>query len=95
LREGREARGEGTSMSVVRVVMYTREGCHLCDDALRMLEALRKCYDVELETVDVDSAPELVQLHGERVPVIVVNGKERFWGRINRVLLERQLRADS
>jgi glutaredoxin len=78
-----------------RVVMYTRAGCHLCDEAWQMLEALAARYPLDLEAVDVDGDPELAQLHGDRVPVIVVNGKERFWGRINRVLVERLLRAET
>ena len=77
----------------VQVVMYTRQGCHLCEDAWKILEDLRSRYALELEAVDIDGDPELVRLHGERVPVIVVEGKERCWGRVNRVLLERTLRA--
>jgi glutaredoxin len=77
----------------VHVVMYTRQGCHLCDDAWQMLQELRGRYPLQLEMVDVDNAPDLQQRHGERVPVLVINGKERMWGRINRVLLERQVRA--
>ncbi len=79
----------------VQVLMYTRQGCHLCDDAWALLEALRERYALKLETVDIDTDAELVRRHGERVPVVVVNGRERFWGRVNRVLLERQLRAES
>jgi glutaredoxin len=79
----------------VRVMMYTRRGCHLCDDAWALLESLRDRYALTLEAVDVDTDADLVRQHGERVPVVVVNGKERFWGRVNRVLLERQLRAES
>jgi glutaredoxin len=78
----------------VHVVMYTRQGCHLCDEAWGMLRELSQRYPLQLETVDVDSAADLQQRHGERVPVLVINGKERMWGRINRVLLERQLRAE-
>jgi glutaredoxin len=81
-------------MSSIRVVMYTRRGCHLCDEAWRMLQELRVRFDLELESVDTDGNAELVRLHGERVPVIAVNGKECCWGRINRVLLERQLQNE-
>jgi glutaredoxin len=79
----------------VQVVMYTRQGCHLCDEAWQMLQELGQCYALRLEKVDVDGAAELRQRHGERVPVLVINGKERMWGRINRVLLERQVRAEA
>jgi glutaredoxin len=78
---------------LVEVVMYTRQGCHLCDDAWKMLEDLRQRNRLHLTQVDVDDAPELQQRYGNRVPVLVIEGKERMWGAINRVLLERQIRA--
>jgi glutaredoxin len=71
--------------------MYTRHGCHLCDDAWRLLIELRARYQFELESMDIDGDPELARLYGEKVPVLVINGQERLWGRVNRVLLERQL----
>ena len=77
-----------------RVVMYTRHGCHLCEEAWRLLEEVQGRYALELEAVDVDGDPELVRLHGERVPVVLVNGQERFRGGLNRALLERLLRAE-
>jgi len=74
-----------------RVLMYTRRGCHLCTEAYSLLEEMRGRFGFELEAIDADGNPDLVRLYGERVPVVVVNGRERFWGRINRVLLERLL----
>jgi glutaredoxin len=78
----------------LRVVMYTRSGCHLCEVAWTLLEQLQPAFGYELELVDVDHDPGLAQLYGEKVPVLVIGGKERMWGRINRVLLERLLRAE-
>jgi glutaredoxin len=85
---------EGTVMGRIRVVMYTRAGCHLCDDAWQMLGEFQARFALDLKRVDVDTDADLARMHGERVPVIEVNGKERFWGRINRVLLQRQLSAE-
>jgi glutaredoxin len=79
----------------MRVVLCTRAGCHLCDDARQLLETARSRYGFTLTTVDVDGDPALAAQHGKRVPVIVVDDRERFWGRINPVLLERLFRAES
>jgi glutaredoxin len=71
-----------------RVVVYTRANCHLCDDAVSVL----KRYSAELpriETVDVDSDPTLGQQFGDCVPVVEIDGKVRFRGRVNPVLLQR------
>jgi glutaredoxin len=82
------------STGPLHIVMYTRQGCHLCEDAWKLLLQHAARYNLELEAVDIDTDAELVRLHGERVPVLVVKGKVRLWGRINAVLLERLLRTE-
>lgn len=77
-----------------RFVMYTRQGCHLCEDAWRLLEEVRQRHDIHLGAVDIDTDPELAAKFGAMVPVVEVDGKVRFWGRINRVLVERLIRAE-
>jgi hypothetical protein len=46
-----------------------------------------------LDVVDVDSDAELAARYGDQVPVVVVNGKVRFRGAVNPVLLARLFRA--
>jgi glutaredoxin len=71
------------------VVLYTRRGCHLCDDAL---EVLRR-YGITPHLVDIDADPALRERYNVCVPVVEIGGKERFRGRINEVLLARLLSA--
>ena len=78
----------------LQFVVYTRRGCHLCDAALERLSVARVRHGFGLEVVDVDTDPELVARHGNCVPVVTVNGKVRFRGAVNGVLLERLLRAE-
>jgi thiol-disulfide isomerase/thioredoxin len=75
------------------VVLYTRQGCHLCDEAHAVLEQAGQRWPLQIQTIDVDTDPALAQRYGLEVPVVTVDGVVRFRGRINRVLLERQLRA--
>jgi glutaredoxin len=82
------------SLEHVEVVLYTRHGCHLCEDALRTLEAARRRYGFRLSAADVDSNSQWQREHGEHVPVVTVNGRVRFRGRVNAVLLARLLRAE-
>jgi glutaredoxin len=84
-----------SSRRIIRVDFYTRAGCCLCDDALKILVSARRRYSIDLQEIDVDSAPGLVQEFGDRVPVVVINGRERFHGQVNRVLLERLFSAES
>lgn len=70
-----------------QVVLYTRQGCHLCDDACDVLVN----HGLSPQSVDIDADPELVAKYTECVPVVVIDGRERFRGRINEVLLKRLL----
>jgi glutaredoxin len=79
----------------LQIVIYTRQGCHLCDDAYQRLELYRQRYGFTVETVDVDSDPQLQASYGEHVPVVTVNGKVRFRGCVNPVLLKRLLQAET
>jgi glutaredoxin len=75
-------------------VLYTRAGCHLCEDAWQCLEHEQRRYGFRMDVVNVDTDPELARRHGTQVPVVTVNGKERFRGTVNRVLLNRLFRAE-
>jgi len=72
----------------VKVVLVTRAGCHLCDDALRLLQEL----GVHPDLADVDSDNELYRLYDFRVPVVLVDGAIAAEGRVTRRSLEAALR---
>lgn len=74
--------------------LFTRQGCHLCDTAEAILRRQQERYQYGLETKDVDNQPEWIEQYGECVPVVLVNGKLRFRGNVNEVLLQRILDAD-
>ena len=79
----------------VQVVMYTRQGCHLCEQAWLLLEQARQRYEFGLSQVDVDGEPQLVEAYGDCVPVVMINGRVRFRGIVNPVLLRRLFEAGS
>lgn len=74
-----------------QVILYTRQGCHLCEDAHAILEPRQQRSGFRLDVIDVDTDPELVRLYGLEVPVVVIDGQVRFRGRVNPVLLDRLL----
>lgn len=53
-----------------RVVVYGREGCHLCEDMIASLRSLQKKIQFEFEVINIDNDENLIQLYGERVPVL-------------------------
>jgi len=74
---------------LARAVLYTRQGCHLCDDALAVLRQ----HGIEPQLVDVDADETLRERFNECVPVVEIDGKIRFRGRIDPVLLRRLIPA--
>jgi glutaredoxin len=74
-----------------KVVMYTRQGCHLCEQAWQQLELVQKRYHFALSQVDIDNDVQLTREYGQCVPVVLINGRVRFRGVINPVLLKRLL----
>lgn len=71
-----------------RVIVYTRDECHLCDVAKDTLHRFAEWLP-EIEEIDVDESPELRELHGSSVPVVEIDGTSRFRGVIDEMLLKR------
>lgn len=74
------------------VVLYTRHGCHLCEEAHAFLRAEQARLGIRLDVIDIDADAALVARFGECVPVIAIAGRVRFRGRINPVLWRRLMR---
>lgn len=70
------------------VILYSREGCHLCDDAR---DVLFKYVDYlpHIHVVSIDEYPDLLEQFDTCVPVVECDGKLRFRGRVDEVLLRR------
>ncbi|MCL5744943.1 MAG: glutaredoxin family protein [Acidobacteria bacterium] len=68
---------------MAKVTLYTRQGCCLCEDAKRVLEAARARAVFELEEVDIDRDARLRARYDHEVPVIVIDGKKAFKYRVN------------
>ena len=62
------------------VTVYSRQGCHLCENAVNILEGLREELAFEIEIIDIAGNPELERLYGEQIPVIHIDGEHHdFW----------------
>jgi predicted thioredoxin/glutaredoxin len=71
----------------MQVVLVTRQGCHLCDQAFELLKEL----GIEPELRDVDTDDDLFRLYDWRVPVVLADGAVVAEGRITRSGLETAL----
>ncbi len=59
-----------------QVVLYSRRGCCLCDDARLVLERVRKDVPFALSEHDIESDEVLLARYLERIPVVVLDGEE-------------------
>lgn len=76
------------------ITFVTRKDCPLCHEAKRAVEHSARRYRVAIEYVDLDMEPPEVQEHFKfDVPVVLVDGKRRFSGRVNAPLLEKILKT--
>ena len=61
-----------------KVTLYTRRGCHLCDEAKRSIDSARLRRPFDYEEFDIDTDPQLRRLYNEEVPVIAIDGAKAF-----------------
>ena len=80
-----------TAVSAPRVDFYTREGCHLCEDALELLRELQQEYNFEIHLIDISGSPELTELYGNDIPVATLDGHKILKHRADEKLLHRVL----
>jgi glutaredoxin len=73
------------------VTLYSRPGCHLCDDARAVLDAVRAGVPFALEEIDITTDDALHKRYLERIPVVAVDGVERFEYFVEETALRRIL----
>lgn len=75
--------------------VYTRAQCCCCHKALDVLKNAQERLGFAIEEVDVDNDPNLIAQFDTDVPVVALNGKVRFRGVVNPMLLDRLLQSES
>ena len=63
-----------------RVVLYSKPGCHLCDDAREVIAAVCAELGESFDEVDITTSEDLMRSFGEQIPVTFVDGEQHdFW----------------
>jgi glutaredoxin len=80
-------------VSQPRITLLTRAGCHLCDVARQVLGEVAAASGEGWCEVDLDSDPHLLEEYWDRIPVILLDGHEHGYWRVDRGRLLRDLQA--
>jgi glutaredoxin len=70
-------------MSKVQVVIYSRPGCHLCDEAKAAILSAGCSDQFVLEEINIESDEELLRKYKYDIPVVAINGMEMFIHRVD------------
>jgi glutaredoxin len=75
-----------------QVILYTRPGCHLCEEAKAEMLAAGCSDEYTLEEVNIEADAELLERYGLEIPVVVINGVKAFKYRLTAAEFKRKLR---
>ena len=77
-----------------QVQIYSRHGCHLCDQALKSLELLQSELHFEIQEVFIDGDPDLEYKYGDQVPVIQIDHVQHDFFRVDPVRFRKSFNAN-
>ncbi len=59
-------------------VLYTKDGCHLCERAREVLHRLESDFELEVKEVDITTSSDLYERYRYEIPVVVIDGRHQF-----------------
>lgn len=81
-------------MGSIRLVLYSRPGCHLCEQMKETVGSLAPEYDLALEEVDISTDDILERRFGAEIPVLFINDRKAFKYRVTAAELRKRLRRE-
>ena len=77
----------------MKLTIYSRPGCHLCEEMKAVIEKVKAGQPVDLHEVDISGDPELERRYGPEIPVLEIDGKKIAKYRIDERALARAIRG--
>jgi glutaredoxin len=81
-------------MAPIGLTLYSRPGCHLCDEMKEIAYPVAKELGCAVTVVDISVDPELEARYATEIPVLLVNGRKAFKYRLTERELRKRLRAE-
>jgi hypothetical protein len=79
----------------VHLRLYSRPGCHLCEEMKAVIGTVTEGYEVAIEEVDISRDPALEAEFGSEIPVLFVNDRKAFKYRLTAAALRRRLQREA
>jgi glutaredoxin len=76
----------------IQIEIYSRPGCHLCDEAKDVIDRVRLRMPFEVRVINVEADPELERTYGQQIPVVFINGNKAFKYHVDEAELEKKVR---
>jgi glutaredoxin len=80
------------SAQPLRLELYTRPGCHLCDELKSLCERLAGEFSIQVAEVNIEADPELRARFDQEIPVLFIDGRKAVKYRTTEDALRRLLR---
>ena len=78
----------------MRIELYSRPGCHLCEEAKKVIRAAARSHTFDFVERNVDDDPNWQSEYGHEIPVILVNGRKAFKYSVSAPALERYFKRE-
>ncbi len=76
---------------MIRVEVYGKRDCGLCDEVKATLSKVRREIPFDLREIDIESAAGIYDAYKERIPLVLINGRPAFKFRVDEQALRRRL----
>ena len=81
-------------MAKPHVIVYSRPGCHLCDEAKHAILSAGVDDRFTFEEVNIESDPELLRKYKYDIPVVTIDGAEAFRHRVDPRIFKTRIKAN-
>jgi hypothetical protein len=79
-------------LDFIRVDLYSRPGCHLCDEAKEVVERVRGRLPFLLRVINIETDAALESAYGTEIPVVTINGNKAFKFHVDEAEFEKKVR---
>lgn len=77
----------------LRLELYTRPGCHLCEEMKEVIRRVGASVRFEIDEIDIDGSEELRDRFGSEIPILFINGRKAFKHRATVKELHKRLKT--